>query len=141
MSYLENPTKEAIEKLCKDLNLPRPDAFSQDWAYETSYINRIEEFIIYYHSNELDDETKFTLMMVMIDSSNDALDEGNMTLNNWEKINSILVADRRIHLNTIKYWMCEGKDLEDSFSITPYIRKVGDQIVELEKIENLNDLT
>ena len=80
-------------------------------------------------------------MIVIISSCDDALCEGNMNLNSWKKINSILVADRRIHLNTIKYWMCKGKDIEDSFSITPYIRKVGDQIVELEKIKNLNDLT
>jgi len=141
MNYLEYPTKESIEALCRDLNLPQPDKFSQDWEYETSDVNRIKEFIAYYRSNDLNDETKFTLMMVIINSCNDALNEGAFDLNIWEELDSILLIDRIIHLNTIKYWICdEDDDIEDCFHITPYIRKTEARIIEIEKIRKLDDL-
>lgn len=48
MTHFKYPTRRAIEKLCQELDLQRPDAYSQEWEYETSYETRVEEFIDYY---------------------------------------------------------------------------------------------
>ena len=36
-------TREAIEKLSRELKLLEPDEFSQDWQYEVADLNRLEE--------------------------------------------------------------------------------------------------
>jgi len=124
MAY-EYPTQKAIEKLCKDLNLQMPDAYEQDWEYVNVDETRIAEFIDYYQSGCLDNETKFTLMIIIIGSLDDALRSGNFESAQWERVKSILLKEQKLHMNTIKYWICEDEaNLENCFHITPYIREV-----------------
>ena len=104
MARFKYPTRRAIEKLCQELDLQRPDAYSQSWEYETTYETRVEEFIDYYLNNDLDDETKFTLMLVIVYSANEAGESEKPDAILLNRFISILIKDKEIHENTIKYW-------------------------------------
>lgn len=75
-------------------------------------------------NNNLDEETKFTLMLVIINSANEAGESEKLNQTLVDRIMSILINDKKIHVNTIKYWSLEGEDIENCFYITPYIREV-----------------
>jgi len=127
MEHFKYPTEKSIEKLCEDLNLPKPDKYSQNWEHEVMIeYNCINEFVKYYQSASLDDETKFTLMILIINSLNDVLGIRERLSNSlWNKVSNILVDDNKIHMNTIIYWALEDEEEEEYiFPITPYIRAV-----------------
>lgn len=126
MSNIKYPTKEAIEKLSKDLNIEGIEC--QDWEYTSADESRIEEFINYYFKNNLGDIEKFTLMILIISSCDDAIGNGILEEKSWEKVKSILIDERSIHMNTIEYWACLDSDIEDAFNITPLIRLVIDNL-------------
>ena len=119
------PTRKAIESLIKGLNLPELTPYCQDWEYEVSNPKRIAEFIEYYENTIVDEDEKFTLMVIIISSCNDALEEDEgLDKKLWEKIKCLLIKDRAIHKNTIDYWAIDGLELEDCFYITPLIRSL-----------------
>ena len=128
-------TKGAIERLSKELNLPEPGNFTQDWEYEVSDPKRIKEFVEYYIQKKLTTDEKFTLMMVIISSCNDAIIYGLFDEQLWEEVGDILLRDWEIHKETIYYWSSdEEKDIEDCFAITPLIRKIKEKLaIEINK--------
>lgn len=67
---------ESIQNLCISLNLPKPHIYCQDWEDEVSDSQRIGEFIQFYQQNNLTDEEKYLLMIIIINSFDDALNEG-----------------------------------------------------------------
>lgn len=124
METILYPTKEAIDYLIEKLKLPKYDKFSQDWEYESADVNRIEEFIRFYETENLSAVEKFTLMIILISSCNDAIGQGGFSLDLWKRIEAILIRDVTIHKSTIQDWSCEEEPLEECYSITPFIRKV-----------------
>jgi hypothetical protein len=124
----ENPryvTKKAISSLIEKLNLPSPSEYEQDWEYVVSNPERIDEFIDFYKNNSLSDEEKFALMIIIISSYNDLLENEKNNKNQWDRINCYLLEDYDIHLNTILYWsVLEVDDIKECFSITPFMRKL-----------------
>jgi len=133
MEHLEYPTEKSIEKLCRDLGLKNPDEYSQNWANEAIIEDcRIEELVRYYQDNELDNETKFTLMILIINLLNDMLGEGKYVSNEiCDDVSYILLKESEIHSNTISYWSMEDeKDLEYAFPVTPYMRIVLSKITQ-----------
>lgn len=118
-------TMKAINSLVKGLHLPVPDKFTQDWEYEVSDPKRIKEFIEYYVQKKLTTDEKFTLMMIIISSCDDAIIYGLFDEQLWKEVVDILLRDWEIHKETINYWSSdEEKDIEDCFVITPLIREV-----------------
>lgn len=118
-------TMKTINSLVKGLHLPVPGKFTQDWEYEVSDPKRIKEFIEYYIQKKLTTDEKFTLMMVIISSCDDAIIYGLFDEQLWKEVVDILLRDWEIHKETINYWSSdEEKDIEDCFVITPLIREV-----------------
>ena len=68
-----HPTAEAIESLARRFDLPNGPGF-QDWEWIFADPARIDEFVNAYESGELNDDEKFTLMEMIIQSFED-LDE------------------------------------------------------------------
>jgi hypothetical protein len=124
MACFEYPTRKSIKTLCQDLNLRMPDTYEQDWEYVIVDETRIEEFINYYQNNCLDSETKFTLMIIIIGSFDDAIASGLFDVTAWNKARKLLTQDINLHMRTIEYWSCGDKDIEDCFNITPLIREI-----------------
>lgn len=119
-------TKSAIAGLVQKIKLPPPDQFSQDWEYEVSDPSRINEFLYAYKHTQLNHDEKFALMIIIISSFNDAIVEGK-TEEKWNSsINSLLLQDLDIHINTIHYWaMWDEEDSENCYAVTSFMREVA----------------
>lgn len=71
-------TKEAIEILTQKLGLPKLGQYSQDWEYESADSLRVNEFVSFYESADLNQSGKFALMSLIISSFDDAVTEGKI---------------------------------------------------------------
>jgi len=121
------PTGSTIEQLCGDLKLSEPDQFEQDWEYTIVHEideQRMADMLDYYHTENLDDEVKFTLMILMIGYCDDRKIERNFDENLWKRIEEILIAEKELHLPTIEYWSSLDVGLEDAWHIAPLMRKL-----------------
>ena len=122
-------TKEAIDSLIMKLNLPEKDEFSQDWEYEVSDSKRLEEFIEFYQKNELTKDEKFTLMIIILESCDEAILKDELSEKIWSEVEEILINDKEIHEKTIDYWSWyDNENIEDCFYITPLVRKISEKI-------------
>ncbi len=118
-----NATRSTIESLAKQLKLPLPDPFSQDWEYEIADPGRVTEFLKAYDSGRLSPDEKSMLLNVILASYNDAIDAGSADPGDWELISRYLVRDRAIHETAINYWALPDEiRLENCFAITPLMR-------------------
>ena len=64
---MRHPTREAIEKFNKLLNL-KEDPFMQDWEVECADPDRLEEFLNCYRSFAHTADERFTLMALILGS-------------------------------------------------------------------------
>jgi hypothetical protein len=62
-----SPTRAAINALALRFDLPNTQGM-QDWEHEVADADRIHEFIAAYQSGQLDDDERFTLMELIIQS-------------------------------------------------------------------------
>nr|WP_261764423.1 hypothetical protein [Paenibacillus xylanexedens] len=122
----KNVEQASMESLIQKLNLPPLTPFSQDWEYTSADASRLDEFITYYENHQLNDNEKFTLMIIMISSLDDYLSEGKGTDGHklWNRIKQNLRKDYELHIHTINYWAQDESDLEDCFAVTPYVREM-----------------
>lgn len=126
--YPKYVTGEAINNLVKKLKLPSPDAYEQDWEYTVADSTRIDELIEFYGNNPLSVEEKFALMIIIISSYDDAIQEKSNDKNTWDRISYYLLRDYNIHANTILYWSdMENENIENCFAITSFMRKLLDE--------------
>ena len=121
-------TREAIEKLSRELKLLEPDEFSQDWQYEVADLNRLEEFVMFYFDEKLNNNEKFTLMNLILESANDCVQSESLNCKTWEQIAKILTYDIDINEQILEYWACGDDKIEDCFYITPLIRKIKEKL-------------
>lgn len=118
-----NASRRAIEKLARQLELPLPDPFSQDWEYEVADSTKVALFLKYYGSGGLDIDEKRLLMNIIITSYNDSIGEGSARPEDWELISRYLVEDRATHEDTLNYWALPDEvELENCFPVTPLVR-------------------
>lgn len=127
-NYPKYVTREAIDSLVKKLSLPKPGPFTQDWEYEVADETRVNEFLSLYENLSLNEEEKFALMIVIIGSLNDAIENGDVDDSVFSKTKELLLKEIAIHKNTIIYWSVESEELEDCFAITPFIRCIKEMI-------------
>ena len=123
---LKYPSQETIIRLTKELQLEGADDFTQDWECEVANVEQLQSYIEYYQKANLNVNEKATLMRIILEAYNDLV-----TLNTQESmyqnmIKQLLQYDYSIHERTIRYWSCEGEDLENCFAITAFIRSVSD---------------
>lgn len=114
-------TNKAIEELTKGLNLIYDLDDYQDWEYIVGKPEDIDRYIDYYNS-DIDDDSKFALMEIIIQAVEDQGEE-NSFLKYSEIVQKILHLNFKIHEYTIFYWSCFDKEnLRDCWKITPYMR-------------------
>lgn len=115
-----HPTRAAIEALALRFGLPN-DPSMQDWEWEVADAGRLDAFIAAYRSGELDDDERFTLMEVIIQSFEDegtAVDDDPR----WPLVARLLDENIALHAQTVWYWACLGSD--DEWCVTPLIRPI-----------------
>ena len=117
------PTAAAVDSLARRFGFPNtPDM--QDWEWEVADAARIDEFLAAYESGELDDDERFTLMETILQSFED-LGESLSVDPRWPRVLELLDRNVDLHAYTVFYWSClENEDDEDSWLVTPYVRRV-----------------
>ncbi|ANY70803.1 hypothetical protein BBD42_17850 [Paenibacillus sp. BIHB 4019] len=75
---------------------------------------------------DLNLEEKFALMIIIVESYNDAISGNKAEENIAELIKYHLIRDVNIHINTICYWAkLDEDDIENVFAITPFMREIA----------------
>lgn len=87
-------TKKAIYELAEALNLPI-DSITQDWSYTIVNPNDIEKYISHYNLTP-DEDTKFVLMEIIIQATEDQVERANFQ-KYWDDIEVLLEVDFSIH--------------------------------------------
>lgn len=118
-----HPDSAARRSLATRLDLPYSDDM-QDWEWEVADSARFEEFLVMYHSTDLNDDERFSLMEILIQCVDD-LGLSSQAVSAWTKIEPLLVHDSRLHGSTIEYWSRFGEtDLESLFNVSPQMRRL-----------------
>lgn len=121
-------TKEAIESLASELNLPY-EQYMQDWAYEVANPDDIERYIKHY-SSKLDKDKKFVLMEIIIQALNDQKSDKHL-FQYWNIVKPIIIRDFKVHEYTVYYWSClESNEYDDFWNITPLMREIWRQSIK-----------
>jgi hypothetical protein len=78
----------------------------QDWEYEVSDFSRIDEFIIEYKKSSTTLTERNSLMEIILDSINSALEEqANCNLASYmAQAKELLTINKDQHRGTISYW-------------------------------------
>ena len=111
------PDAKSRQSLAKRLNLDY-DGNSQDWKYEVSNSERLNEFIEEYDKPSLTIKEKETLMEIILDNANDLLLEKRAgEFNKYINLIEIrLLKNINLHCNTIAYWS------QNNFEISSKLR-------------------
>tara|TARA_R110001606_G_C14848651_1_gene586819 strand:- start:55 stop:447 length:393 start_codon:yes stop_codon:yes gene_type:complete len=95
----------------------------QDWTYTIAEPKRIDEYIVAYETVTTDEDTKFSLMEMIIQALTNQENE-DLINSNWKKVQILLNKDFELHKYTIYYWCCwENNDLNDCWEVTPLMRQ------------------
>ena len=123
-------TKEAINGLVVKLGFPSPYLHQQDWEYTVGDGTRVSEWIAEYQKRtDLTDEERFALMIIIIQSFDDALSVGIADDQDWERIENALRLDSSLHQATLEYWsMSDEEDPDNDFYVTPRVRKILEEL-------------
>ena len=118
-------TKKALDELEIELNLKEKNPYWESMAgksYTPGNPNDIQEYLDYYIQLK-DDDKKFTLVEMILDSLADQPNEADF-LKYWQKTNPILMKDYLIHEFTIHYWKQMTEEFERSKIMTPLIQSL-----------------
>jgi hypothetical protein len=116
-------TRKAIDSLSRRFGLP-VEPFMQDWEWEVADPDRIDEFLAAYEHDDLDDDERFTLMEMIIQSFEDLPDPPE-TDERWKSVLKLLKTNSALHISTIWYWASLGApNLEDAFNVAGTLRKL-----------------
>jgi hypothetical protein len=81
--------EEKIKKVCIDLGI-KYDVNDQDWGIMYSDAKRLDEFMAYYNTTELDDYQQFNVFELIVASYNDAILEGGVNKSQKDIFSHIL---------------------------------------------------
>lgn len=118
-------TKKALDELEIELNLKEKNPYWESMAgksYTPGNPNDIQEYLDYYIQLK-DDDKKFTLVEMILDSLADQPNEADF-LKYWQKTKPILMKDYLIHEFTIHYWKQMTEEFERSKIMTPLIQSL-----------------
>jgi hypothetical protein len=108
---------EARQTLAARFGLPFGDAM-QDWEIEVAMPTRLFEFLSAYSSWQIDDDERFSLAQVIIQSLEESEDDHHS-----EAVVDILVQDFHLHATTVWYW-AQFDEWRSLFRVTPMARLV-----------------
>ena len=117
-------TTPARERLAALLRLPN-DPSMQDWEWVVADPERIEEFLSVYEEALLDDDERFALMEILIQSFEDsardlAADPA------WKRLLALLERNLDVHRYSVWYWYSVGVEAAaggyEAWRVSPFLR-------------------
>ena len=117
------PTGSAIDRLAKRFDLPTTDRFPQDWEHCVADPRRLREFLSAYETLSLDEDERFCLLEIILQSFEDSDGEVGSSPD-WQRIEQILKDNFELHAYTIWYWANFDATLEDSWGVSQPMRKL-----------------
>lgn len=121
-----HPTAAAIDTLARRFGLPN-DPGMQDWPWQVADAGRLDEFLAAYEDEGLDEDERFTLMEIMLQSFED-LGQSIGFDPRWHRTLEILDRNIDLHANTVWYWSAlENDDADDQWLVTPFMRRIVDK--------------
>lgn len=124
LNILKFPNTNARVALAKRLNLPYHDNM-QDWEYEVADAKHIDDFLNAYNLNGTTEDERFLLIEMLFQSFEEVNDlEKDFR---WHRTLSLVENNLDLHTQTVLYWANGVESFEDSWRITPFIRKLRDQ--------------
>lgn len=122
-------TKKSLDELAIELNLresiPYWDSIA-GYSYTPGNSEDTQKYIDYYTQLK-DDDKKFTLMEMILDSLADQPNEADF-LKYWQKAKPILIKDYLIHEYTVHYWKQMTEEFVRSNIMTPLILNLISQM-------------
>lgn len=127
--------RNVIDRVCRDLDLPRGDSQTQNWVYELpSEYRTIDSLLKYaaaYSKTGYGQDERRLLMALMLDVTNELLEDDPHTGERaWETVAQILRKHPRAHQDQIDYWAMPGRPPEETFRLTPLVRTVRDALLQ-----------
>ena len=99
------------------------DIHDQDWTYTIVEPDRIDEYIQAYDTKITNEDTKFSLMEMIIQSLTEQKNEKLMK-EKWKLVKPILNKDFNLHEYTIYYWCSwDNENIDNCWEVTPLIRE------------------
>lgn len=117
--------KEIIEQISKELSLPYT-GIEQDWDIEMADSSRIDDFLEFYHQNDLEVDKKVAIISLVLASYEDFLNENDLEIDyRWDDIRSILESESEIFVDLINYWLLSNEEGDGNlFRITLLLRNI-----------------
>lgn len=125
----ESTERTAIERVCRDLGLPKGDLYSQDWAYEIPDTYRtiewIDRYLSAYKSGGYQSTEQKLLVKIILDVINDILESDEPAGRDaWMRTVETIQDNIPQHRQQIEYWAAESRSLEDAFALSPLAREL-----------------
>lgn len=123
----------AIGRLCADLDLPSGDVYSQDWVYEIPEeyrtLEHLERYADVYRTRDYAANERGLLMHPMLDITNDLFGANEDSgLAAWHIVGNLLRNNHSAHPEEFEYWSVMNSPIEDAFAITPFIRRMAEDV-------------
>ncbi len=124
-------TERAINELAKRFDYPNHKVM-QDWTYEVANQKDIEKYLNYY--TEANEDEKFCLIEMLLEALSETDDKDKFN-KYWGLTRKIIIKDFHIHEYTIYYRRFIDYKLSDCCQVTPNIRELWNEMVNLNKIK------
>ena len=96
----------------------------QDWEWEVATPKRIDEFLSAYKKEPLDNDEKFTLLEILLQSFEYSEEELNNSYR-WQELLKLIESNFQLHAYSVWYWAdFENDNLGDEWRITLFMRKL-----------------
>ena len=109
--------QQAVVALGQALRLPVTGR-EQDWDVDLANPHRVEEFLRYFEDNQLDDETAFALMALILSSIEDLVNTGEVSPQIWVRVRRQIEVRPALYADLLRRWQDDDGD-QNGFAISP----------------------
>lgn len=119
------PTLAAVQSLARRFNLPYAPE-DQDWEHTAADSERIDDFFSAYASGELDDDERFVLMELLIQSFEHIAADTGAEDSRWPQLLALLDEHVELHAFSLWYWADPDTAMHEDelWHVTPSLRQL-----------------
>ena len=115
------PTTAGRINLSKRFDLPY-ESWMQDWEWEVADAARIPEFLAVLSGEPLRDDERISLAEMLLESFDEHLVSTGKHHGDWGRFADVILSRSDLHLDTLKYWACDGSEQADTFAVAALVR-------------------